>query len=359
MKRLFILTLLSCSLSFLLAYFKKEEPTTTKKGGNIKKEWFVRNQNPYISKKEVRTGYISFLSYPEWHLVYCPEEQASFFNHRTSSTFPFMEQTSQIWEGYEIMNDQVKDSYKVDFTYHLMIWVIGISSSVEYSVKSWYETIVGRITDTHYLVTDEDKFNAKFTQTYVDFIKDRPWYEFNFKNQMIDLWTNTTFFGDYFFRKLERKYILTSELLVKYIYGKLIGIGSQSIYGASKETTPVVLESLPKKITKKEVDSVYTDKSVLMYLPRYDKFNFAAVDVVKKGGKFKEIGGNTSAILVTIIVPSTYEKMYPETHELFTQPIPSAHKKKRVAIATLVSNLDELIQDLIKDKVQIEHIYDY
>ncbi len=359
MKRLFILTVISCSLAFFISYLKKEEPTTIKSAENIDKEWFKRNTNPYISKKEIRTGYISFMSYPEWHLVYCPEEQASYFNHRTSSTFPFMEQTSQIWEGYEIMNNQVKESYKVDFTYHLMIWVIGISSSVEYSVKAWYETIVGRITDTHYVVTEEDKFNAKFTQSYVDFIKDRPWYEYNFKNQLKDLWTNTSFIGDHFFRKLERKYILTSELLVKYVYGKLIGIGSQSIYGSSKETTPIVLEKRPRNFSKKNIDSLYKDKAVLIYLPRYDKFNNAAVDIVKKGGKFKEIGGNTSAILVTIIVPSKFEKKYPNTIEILTQPIPSNHNKKRIAIATLVPNLDELINATVKDRVQIEHIYDY
>jgi hypothetical protein len=359
MKRLLLLTLFSCSLSVVIFYFTNETTTIASKNGTIPKSWLIKNQKPYISRKEVRAGYVTYLSYPEWHLVYCPEEQASYFKRRTSSTFPFMEQSDQIWEGYKIMNDQVKDSYKVDFSYHLMIWVIGISSSLEYSIKAWYETVIGRVTDTHYVLTEEDTFNEKFTQDYVAFIKDRPWYEYDFKAQLKSLWTNTSFFGNHFFRKLDRKYILTSELLFKYVYGKLITVGSNSIYGISKETTPVVLENLPAAISMKDIDSVYADKSVLMHLPRYDKFNNAAVELIKKGGHFKEIGGNTSSILLTILADSSSKKHYPNTKEIFTQLIPSNAKQKRIALATMVSNLDELITALVKDKITIEHIYDY
>lgn len=361
MKRLIIFTLVSTLMACSIHYFKKTKASTNSVGEGLvlKKEWLVKNDHPQTPQKELRTGYISFLSFPEWHLVYCPEEQANFFKRRTASTFPFLEQSTQIWDGYEIMNNQVKDQYKVDFNYHLMIWVIGLSSSAEYSIKSWYETVVGRITDTHYVYTDEDKFNAQFTQEYVDFIKDRPWYEFDFNSRLRSLWSTTSFFDVHFLRKLERKYILTSELLVKYGYGKLIGIGSQSIYGLSEPTTTVVLESLPKKKNGLRIGKIFDDKSVIVHLPRYDKFYLAALDIAKRGGEFREIGGNTSAILITLLTPSDYHPKFDNTQVIFNQDIPSDIKTKRIAIATPVANLDEFLLECDQKKIKVEHVYDF
>jgi hypothetical protein len=104
-----------------------------------------------------------------------------------------MSHTAQIWQSYKIVNDQVKNNFPTNTGYHFMIWVIGTSASVEYSIKAWYETIIGRITDTEAPTTGEDKFNAKFTQDYVAFIKDRPWYEFDFISRLKELWTSTSF----------------------------------------------------------------------------------------------------------------------------------------------------------------------
>lgn len=344
MKRLYILTLCSIGLSATIFFFKKRQPTTIGAGNGlvIPKEWLAVNKNPKTPKVDVRPADQTFLTYPEWFLVFGPEEQAEYFTHTTSTTFPFMSQTAQIWQSYKIVNNQIKNNFPTNTGYHFMIWVIGTSASVEYSIKGWYETTIGRITDTGKPTTDEDKFNAEYTKDYVDFIKDRPWYEFDFKSRLKDLWGSTSFFGSNFLRKIERKYILTSELLVKYAYGKLIGIGTKQIYDTALPTTAVIL-----------------DNDSLTYLPRYDKFANAAVAKVKSGRSFKEIAGNNSAILLTVLVPSSKTVHFENTQMIFVQPIASNPGFKRIALAVPVPLLSNVLLQLTNNKINIEHVFDY
>ena len=344
MKRLRILTLCTIAVSAVIFFYKKRTETTIAEGEGlvIKKEWLAINNNPITPQKDRRPVDQTFLTFPEWYLVFSPEEQANYFKHTTATSFPFMSHTKQIWESYHIVNNQIKDNFPPNKGYHFMIWVIGTSATIEYAIKAGYETIIGRITDTKEVKTEEDKFNATFTQDYVDFIKNKPWYEFNFKNRLKNLCTNTAFLGDNIFRKLERKYILTSELLVKWGYGKLIALGTQQVYEQALPTTTVISEN--NKINN---------------LPRYDKFNQAITELAKQGKTFKEIAGNNSAILLTILVPSTFNEKFENTQTVFTQPISSDLTLKRIALATPVADLNKLLLQLDKQKIKIEHVFDY
>jgi hypothetical protein len=361
MKRLRILTLLSVLLSMVIFFCKKRNPTTIAEGDGlvIQKEWLAINKNPKTPKEYIRPADQTFLTFPEWYLVFSPDEQAQYFKNHTATSFPFMSHTRQIWESYNIVNNQIKDNFPTNTGYHFMIWVIGSSASIEYSIKAWYETVFGRLTDTDIVVTDEDQFNTKYTQDYVDFIKDRPWYEFDFKNQLTSLWSSTSFFGDHFIRKMERKYILTSELLVKFVYGKLIGLGTETVYDEALPMTEVLVDSIPQNKLALNIIKQYPDKSALISLPRYDKFNVAISDLAKNGFTFKEIAGNNSAILLTVLVPSQVKLSLENTQIIFTQPISADTTKKRIALAVPVKDLDKLLLQLGKDKVKIEHVFDF
>ena len=339
MRRLYILTLISVVAAVSIFVVKEKTHSTIPSGEGlvVPKEWLKINERPLTREADRRPPDQTFLTFPEWYLVFSPEEQAQYYSHTTSTTFPFMTHTAQIWESYKIVNDQIRDNFPPNDGYHLMIRVIGISTSTEYSVKTWYETVVGRLTDTHVPLTDEDIFNAKFTRDYVDFINDLPWYQFDFAKSLKELWTTTPLFGDHMARKLERRYILTSELMMKYVYGKLIGFGTQQVYDEALLTTAVILEN----------DS-------LVILPRYNRFAGAATQLAKEGHSFKEIAGNNSAVLVTILVDG--EGAVPNnSKEVFTQVISSNPRWKRVALVVLVADL----HSLLKQPLNIEHVFDY
>jgi hypothetical protein len=344
MKRLYILTLCSLALAAAVFFLKKKNPTTVAAGAGlvIPKEWLAVNKSPQTPTADVRPADQTFLTFPEWYLVFSPEEQANYFMGQTSTTFPFMSHTAQIWESYKIVNDQIKGNFPDNPGYHFMIWVIGTSASVEYAVKAWYETVIGRTTDTGEPLTAEDLFNAKFTRDYVDFIKDTPWYAFDFKSRLKTLWTDIPWTGSNFVRKVERRYILTSELMVKYGYGKLIGLGTEQVYDEGLLTTAVVLDN----------DSV-------AYLPRYDRFANAALSVAKSGRSFKEVAGNTSAIIVSVLVSVDYHLELAGTKGVFSQVISSDPRQKRIVLATPVAQLTSVLLQLEKDRIEIEHVFDF
>lgn len=223
-----------------------------------------------------------------------------------------------------------------------MIRVIGSSATVEYMFKDWYETVVGRVTDPGVVATAEDRFNATYMQHYVDFIKDRPWYEFDFQKEWAALCRDNDLFGTHFLRKIERRYLLSSELLVKMAYGKLIGLGTQQIYEEALPTTAVIL-----------------DKDSLAYLPRYDQFAATASKLAVEGHEFYEIAGNTSAILLTVLVPAGYERSFAPAKTIFIQKLPAAGKVKRLALAVPVSRLSEVLRTCATEKITVEHVFDY
>ena len=350
MRRLYFLTLISITLTVVIHFLKKganDSQLTVASGEGlvVPKEWLFTTVSPSTPVADVRPADQTFLTFPEWFLVFSPEEQAYYYEHSTSTTFPFMSHTSQIWDSYDIVKDQIEGNFPPNDGYHLMIRVIGSSSSVEYGVKAWYETVVGRLTDTGVPTTSEDLFNAKFTRDYVNFINDLPWYQYDFKKQLSELWTSTPVFGYDMARKIERRYILTSELIVKYAYGKLIGLGTEQVYDEALLTTAVILEN----------DS-------LLHLPRYNRFAEAAMKLSKEGHSFKEIAGNRSAILVTAIQPTENEVEFGEAKVVFTQLISSDPRMTRVAVVTKVGDLNKLLLRLDgkkEDGLVIEHVFDF
>lgn len=363
MKRLRILTLISCSLAGVIFYFKKKETFAPDKGLLIPKEWTAKNEHPITPSKYRRRADQGFLSYPEWYLVFSPKEQASYFKHHTASRFPYMKHTGQIWDSYKIIKAQTDSSttfYKPNEEYHLMINVINSSATIEYTTRAWYERVVGRLTDTRIVETDEDRFAAVYMDDYVSFINDNFWYEFDFKDRLGKLWTTTSFYDDHFLRKLERKYCLSTELMVKWGYGKVIKYGAESMHGPDETITAVLVNNLPKKIEKKvEILQEFEDKSVLISLPRYKRFNPAISELAYEGLSFKEIAGNNSAILVSVIVPKKKYISLNYSETILIQPITSNRKMKRILVAVKVENLHKLILKMKEEDYPIEHIFDY
>jgi hypothetical protein len=353
------MTFCSVLLAVLIFCFKKREPTTIAAGEGrvIDTSWLRGNPHPLTPVKDVRPADQTFLTFPEWYLVFSPEEQAEYFKHRTSTSFPFMEHVAQFWQSYRIVNNQIKDVFPPNKGYHLMIWVIGTSTTAEYAIKEWYETVVGRLTDTKVAITAEDRFNAAFTGDYVRFIKDRPWYEYNFTKRLKTLWSEVPVSGGHLLRAMERRYILSSELIVKAAYGKLIGLGTKTVYDEAMPTTGVVVDSL--SISSASTGQKLPDGSTLVYLPRYDRFKDTTIPLADAGVHFKEVAGNNSAILFTVIVPDSINLNPANAKLLFTQPIASDRTKKRLAFVTTVPLLGQLLHELGGCKVFVEHVFDY
>jgi hypothetical protein len=365
MLRLPILTVIMVVLAVFLFLRKGRQSLTTPAGTGcvVPKEWLVSNPNPVTPAEHIRPADQTFLTYPEWFLVHSPAEIADYAQTRTTTTFPYMSHIKQFWQSYGVVYDQIKGIFAFNTGYHIMIWVIGVSTTVEYAMKALYETIVGRLTNPNQgaIVTDEDAFNATFTQDYVDFIRVSPWYEFDFTSRIPRLLTGTSFFGPHFLRKCDRKYMLLTELLVKAGYGYLIKLGTKASYDDALPTTAVIIDKLPatQRPTSLSPAQTYPDGSALLMLPRYEAFHPAVSALVQQGVTFREIAGNNSAILITLLAPETWKPASPDFQLVFTQPILTKPGLKRVALVTPVRWLDKTVRFVTEHGVKIEHVYDY
>lgn len=300
---------------------------------------------PVIDEQHRRSPEQTYLTVPEWFLVFSPEEYATYLRNEPPSRFPFMGHVGQFWQSYGAVIDATED-YPPNYPYHVMVGVIGTSTTAEYSIKGFYEALIGRFTEliSGRANTAEDRLAAQTAQDYVDFIKHTPWYEFDFVTPLGKLWTETGFGGENLWRKWERKYALTTEYAVKAGYAWLIGAATRAGYEPPISETHVIL--------------LKDNKQHLMTLPRYQAFTNAASEAALHGADFVEIAGNRGEILVTLISSENWSLPAPAA-TLYEQKILTDVGKKRVAAIARVSELAEIIRSIEGADVLIEHIYDY
>jgi len=306
----------------------------------------------------------TFLTFPEWFLVHSPAEYAVYVRDHDPDTFPFWGHIGQFWTSYGIVTRASNDGYPFNFGYHVMIVVIGVSTTVEYALRSVYETLIGRLTAltrTHGM-TDEERLAADVAQDYFDFIRIQPWYEYDFLGKLKRLWRETSWFGNDLVRKWERRYALTTEWGSKAIYGWLIKKATKASYDAPLLVTAVLVDRLPE-IPQQDVPDLkvlqrYPDGSALVLVPRYEAFKTYASVLAKNGAQFREIAGNRTVILVSALVPVEWQPQK-DDRVLFTQPVLTRPAEKRVALVVPVASLADTLERFRTSNVNLEHVYDY
>ncbi|TGM07189.1 FAD-binding oxidoreductase [Leptospira barantonii] len=291
----------------------------------------------------------TFLTLPEWYIVFSSDEYANFLMHSRPSAFPYFGSIAQFWKMYGRVIVKTWNDYEFNWGYHLMINVIGVSYSAELMLKSLYENTFGRCTEwisgTTGL-TEETKVEAymqKVARDYTDFVRLRPWYEFPFYSKFKEFWTIRDGENTSFVRRWERRFFFSTELLVKALYGKLIALGTESVYAPETfEIRAWVVEN---------------GKGKIRLIPRYEAFTKAVPEIVKKNVSFVEIAGKRK-ILLTLIVPSEVN-LRDREEVLYEWNILTEPNQKRVAVVAPVSRLHEILINSEKNGFKVDHIFDY
>jgi hypothetical protein len=313
-----------------------------------------------------RTPDQTFLTFPEWFLVHSPAEYAQFLAvSERPSQFPLFSHIGQFWSSYAAVTGET-EKFPFNGGYHLMVMVIGTSTTVEYTLKGTYEHTIGRLAEAtkSTALVPEEQFAARYAQAYVDFIRVDPWYKFSFWNQFKLLWAGELpVRGPDLIRRWERRFVLSAELLVKEGYAHVIKLGSDTVYDAPKPTTAVVLTQAPGADADHPdftiLDGSRADGKVIATIPRYEGFTTYGRWLASRGADFVEVAGNRGDILVSEIVPSSWEPA--RGRILFEQPILTHPGHKRVAFALPVAGLGAELRDAAAHpgEVVVEHIYDF
>jgi hypothetical protein len=316
-----------------------------------------------------RTADQTFLTFPEWYLVHSPAEYAAYLTGADApSRFPLFSHIGQLWSSYAAVNGEL-ERFPFNAGYHLMVMVIGVSTTVEYGIKGLYEHTVGRLaeaTRSGESPVPEERFAASFAKAYVDFIRIEPWYLFDFGAQLKALWADVPGSGPNLLRRWERRFALTSELLAKEAYARFIKLGTQSIYDAPKPVTAVLLSAEPQPDPTGHPDygslAKVDEFGALATVPRYEAFTAYGRWLAAQGIDFREIAGNRGEIVVSLLVPAPWQAESQTTsRRLFVHAVLTRPGVQRVVLATPVNQLANLLRQIEREfgPGAIEHVYDF
>src|SRR5262245_39174272 len=270
----------------------------------------------------VRRESDSYLSFPEWHIVYAYEDLAGVLRSGEASDFAYAGQIAGFWRSLCRLTHVASSRATVGTDTKVMLYTIGWSFTGELLLKGAYETTAGWVFE--WLrgpdKTAEDAFVARDMQAYAEFLRQTPWYEYPFARRLGAFWRTTPWSGPHLARKLERRGAVTLEYGAKAGYGMLIGVASNTALGAAGLAIQTVVAGLEASdgVADPRIQIVRRlgGGLTLIRTPRYQAYTEVLVGLARRGRNFAEIAGNWR-ILVTVLMPPGPWPALPDATELF------------------------------------------
>ena len=317
----------------------------------------LRSEIPGYKRPEEST----YLTYPEWAIVYAAREYADFVKDRQPSGFPYWAYIGRFWQDYAMVI-RASEAYPFNFQNHQMLVVIGTSHTIEHAIQWAYENTIGRLTQaTAGGRTAADDYQAEVAAEYAAFLDQVPWYEFPYAEKRAGLMALDTPAGEDRYRTTERKWAFGLAYSIKQGYADLIRKALAATSDAAMLDIHVWAKGPVGETVRAEPDTYlerdFKADGTVFVTKRYQVFTDMIPRLIDKGVTFVEIGGNDE-IMATFL--SSSELTAPlGSRILFSYPLPANKAERRTGMAIAVRKLDYVLPTLSKAGVRLEHIYDY
>ncbi len=323
------------------------------KGGDTAEPYQPMITEPARQRKEAN----SYLTYPEWHIVYAYEGLAEVLRDRDEHEFSYAKSVGGFWSSYCALNRVAAKHGGADWNTRQTAYVIGASFTFEMLMKALYEETIGRVTAALRgpLKTPQDEIARDMAQDYAAFLNQTPWYQYDFENAQKDLQnapiTNVV-------RGYERRLGLGGEWWAKAKYAGVIanaveatGVAQLNIYSIVADISEDQLKSI------KDVKLVAPSANgFLIETPRYARFTEILGEVFSQGGKVLEIAGNDD-ILVTAV--GNNQTPLPTDAVILSDVARDGFADRRLLLSTKVNQLHVLFSAMKQGPLTLEHVYDY
>jgi hypothetical protein len=305
----------------------------------------------------------TYLTLPEWYIVYSTDEYGAFLREHRSSDFPYFRAVDQYWQSYRDVCGAVRGNYPFNSDSQFTLAFIGVSFTAENMLKGAYEKTIGRVAQwTASQPTEEEIYAARVAQEYGEYMHMTPWYFFPFKERLQGLWQETSLWGPDPIRKWERKLALTLEYGGKILYGGFTNLGAQATYGgADVEKIYAVSIDVDEDMLSSDLELVRAvdTQRQLIRVTRFEYFSDVVPGLTERGVQFSEISGNDD-ILFTLIGPQATDYDFDYATYLFDLPILTKLEETRVAVNVRVTDIGAFLEELKgRPAVRFEHMYDY
>lgn len=317
----------------------------------------VRAEIPGYQRPEEST----FLTYPEWAIVYAARDYAGFVDKNQPSGFPYWSYIGRFWQDYAMVIRASSD-YKFNLANHQMLVIIGTSHTIEHALQWAYENTVGRITEaTSGKRTAADIYQAKVAAEYAGFLDQVPWYQFSYAEKRAGLFAVEPTPGDGAVRTSERKLAFGLADTIKQGYADLISQAVAATSDPAMLDIHVWAKGPVGEATRNEPDTLLERDSgadgTIFVTRRYQVFTDMIPRLIGKGISFVEIGGNDE-IMVTMLAND--EIAVPDgARTVFSYEIPAESATRRTGLTVAVRKLHTVLPALMKAGARLEHVYDY
>ncbi|WP_426485706.1 FAD-binding protein [Flavobacterium sp. 2] len=302
------------------------------------------------------------LTVPEWYLVYNPKEYADYLESgKNPSDFPFYKSIDEYWKLYDRSIKLTSKAYPENGEYKTMLQVIGVSMTMEYGAKILYENTIGRF---FALFAEEKNSEAEKTiieaqRGYSDFIYQTAWYEFKFLPWVKKVWTASENSDHSILRKWERTFIFTLEFSFKAFYSKLIEWGAKSSYETPSNLIYLIVSNVDTIKENPNLKIIQRDRDkMIIAVTRWEIFTKEMIKLSNQDVKIYEISGNDE-IAVSTIENAVNKPNLKDVKLLYQSEIVTDNNLKRNVYLLSVEKLLPFIKDSKKNKITIEHVYDY
>jgi hypothetical protein len=299
----------------------------------------------------------TYLTYPEWHIVYAYDGLAEALKTGDEHAFDYAASVSRFWSSTCALM-RVADAHGgADLDTRLMIHIIGVSFAAEMALKAAYEETLGRISAwvRGRNKTPQDQAIAKMAIDYAVFLRQTPWYRYPFATARRDLWGAPV---NGFLRGWERRFAIGFEFTAKSIYARVIE-GAAATAPATLTIRSVIAGIDSGELSRMDGVTVIGPRGegVEVETARYDLFTRFLVDVARRNGEILEIAGNDD-IMVTLIVP---EGADPELRAgvIIRRLKRDAMPGDRVLVDLKIRNLAAMLRQFPLADPGLEHVFDY
>lgn len=314
----------------------------------------------------------TYLTVPEWQLVFASEDLAAATASRPQGDFPFFAATAEFWKTYARVFKATAMVYPVNWEYHFMNCLIGVNTTVEYLIKGAYEATIGSLVlwatadGERKGLSSVDAFIHRTYRNYADFIHLEPWYKYPFSERFNELWSLEQGDQDHIVRHLERKISFSAELILKALLAKVFTAGKETFYAQEDLQIGAVVKAdahtLAHFFTPDQIKTTVAEGVSRIQVPRYQPFTELIAKLVSDPAgsqlSFSEIAGNKRIVFSAIApkgwYPSTAGAAFVAELSMFSQP-----ESKRVVFAVPTRNLVEVLKRLKERGVTLDHVFDY
>lgn len=294
----------------------------------------------------------TLLTYPEWHIVHAYDDYARVISTKDPHDYQFLRSIGGFWSSLCSLSQASGPHGGFPSEFKQTAYTIGVSFTAELLAKASYEETIGRVFT--WLRGQQhaplDELSAKQATQYSQFLRQIPWYRWDFTSDVAALSDAAT----PVWRDRERQFALGVEYRVKARYAQLI---SSAL--ANMKPDALRLRMIVKGVSAEQLNALndveviaQRPEGIEIDTPRYRALTHLLMQMAQAGAEFTEVAGNDD---IMFTATSDDRNLDAALYSFARQ----GYGDTRHLVLVKVTELANMLRGIKTQDLRLEHIHDY